>query len=559
MPTDAQFLISRGQKLLSRRALYEPTWQEIAEYMLPYRANITTITSPGQKQGTKIFDSTAPDALETWASFIHGSMTSSALRWFNMKLRHPQANQMMEIMEWMEESVEIMYQNLRQSNFAAEALSWYLDLGAFGQGCLYEAEKDFSMGVFEGIHFNTFPINAYCIEENHQGTVDTLFRWFKYTARQAQQKFGDQIGEKIKQALEKKPDEEFDFMHCVYPSEEGGGSGKPFASVYVSLTDKKVLSEGGYWEVPYIVPRLRKTSGETNGRGPGHTALADTKTLNKAKEIMLKRWAKELDPPMKQLDNGVIGSVRMIAGGLTTVRDMNAIDELYKPNPARTQNDQIKSEDLKQSIRRVFASEMIESFGVEEAPNETATKSLLRWKLMQMILGPSFGRLEGEGLNPLVERTFGILNRARQLPPPPTRALEQLGIKKIDVEYEGPLARAQRMGELEAIDQYMGFAGRIAEISGPEALDSVDTDEALDVAADVLAVPSRVRRSKEKIQKIRDQRSAAEAEEKQAQDMERMAKGMKDMAPAAKVMNEEEMMEGQGAGMGGRGGMGASA
>ena len=102
MAADAQFLISRGDRMKTKRALYEPVWQEIADYMLPYRANIQTMTSPGQKQGTKIFDSTAQDALETWASFLHGSMTSSAIRWFSMKLRHPQANEVLEVMEWLD-------------------------------------------------------------------------------------------------------------------------------------------------------------------------------------------------------------------------------------------------------------------------------------------------------------------------------------------------------------------------------------------------------------------------------------------------------------------------
>lgn len=553
---NAQHLITRNDKMKATRALYEPLWQEIAEYMLPYRAQIGLTVSPGRKQTTKIYDSTAPDCLERWAAFIHGSLTSSAIKWFSMKLRHSDANKIKEVMDWQEQCVEIMHQNFRQSNFSGEMLPYYLDMGAFGTPCIYVGEKDFPEGKFRGLLFQCYPNNAYCIAENHEGGVDTLFREFKLSARQANQKFGEKTTAKVKQQAQgDKRDEESMYLHAVFPSTEiEDGSDMKFTSVYICLDERQIVSEGGYWEFPYIVPRLLKTSGEVYGRGRGHTALPDTKTLNKTVEIGLKRDAKELDPPMVELDQGVIGSVKLSPGGRNVVRSIDALKPLFQPNPQRASIQEKREDRLANSIRRVFNSDLLESFGVE-TKDETATKSLIRFKLMQMILGPSFGRFESEGLNPLIERVFGILRRARQIPRPPA-ILAELGILDLDVEYEGPLARAQRMAEIDAIDQFVTIGAKMSQIN-PESFDRFDVDEAMEVASEVLGVPSRVIRSDKDVARIRAQRAEQAQAEKQKQELAAIAEGAGKAAPAMKAMGDmmKEMGGEGGAAMGGAGGV----
>jgi hypothetical protein len=73
----------------------------------------------------------------------------------------------------------------------------------------------------DGIHFNTLHIAEYYIQENVNGKVDTLYRKYKLTARQAVQEFGEKnVGEKILTAAKEKPDQKFNFIHAVEPTED---------------------------------------------------------------------------------------------------------------------------------------------------------------------------------------------------------------------------------------------------------------------------------------------------------------------------------------------------
>ena len=53
-----------------------------------------------------------------------------------------------------------------------------------------------------------------------------------------------------------------------------------FASYYIDMESKKLMSESGFEEMPYIVPRFLKATGEVMGRSPAMVALPDVKMLN---------------------------------------------------------------------------------------------------------------------------------------------------------------------------------------------------------------------------------------------------------------------------------------
>jgi len=60
-------LISRFDRLAGTRATWETHWQEVADYMLPRKADITKRRARGDKRMERIFDSSPLQALEfTW-------------------------------------------------------------------------------------------------------------------------------------------------------------------------------------------------------------------------------------------------------------------------------------------------------------------------------------------------------------------------------------------------------------------------------------------------------------------------------------------------------------
>ena len=82
-----------------------------------------------------------------------------------------------------------------------------------------------------------------------QGIVDSAYRYFRLTLRQAEQRWPDTLPKDLKAKMKNDPDEEFFFIHCVQPRKNFDpqrldGEGLPFESVYVSEHDQTVLEEG---------------------------------------------------------------------------------------------------------------------------------------------------------------------------------------------------------------------------------------------------------------------------------------------------------------------------
>jgi len=535
---EIKFLIDRNDKLKSTRMLYESLWEEIAEYIFPRRVGIGGYRSPGQKQTTNLFDSTAIHSNELLAASMHGTLTPSSSKWFSLKLRDDRLNKVKEVMDWLEICSERMYLAIHQSNFNSEIHEVYLDQGAFGTGCILIEEKPVKFFGFNGLQFKSLQNSEYCIDEDAEGRVDTLFREFELSARVAAKKWGkENLGDKVKAVLDKNQDELFKFLHVVIPSAVGKNE-KPFISYYIGIEDKIQLSEKSYYEFPYMVPRWSKSSGETYGRGPGHTALPDVKTLNKAKEFGLKAWSKDLDPPTFEKDGGVIGSLKMYPGGRNVARDKEAIWTLDRH--IKYDVSQIKEEELRQSIRQIFYSDQLK---LQEGPEMTATEVQVRYELMQRLLGPTIGRDESELLNPMIERIFGTMMRASssrfQVLPPPPPILSKMGIREIDIEYEGPLAKAQRMSEMTGTRNLFAVGAEIINVQ-PESgvFDNLDTDEAFRGMAEVSGVPSKYLKSIEERTRVREERAKVQAAERQKMDMERMAIGVGKAAPALKALSE---------------------
>ena len=77
----------RLSTLQSQRSNWEQHWQQLADYMLPRKADITKKRAKGDKRTELIFDGTAIHAVELLASSLHGMLTSPSTPWFSMRHR----------------------------------------------------------------------------------------------------------------------------------------------------------------------------------------------------------------------------------------------------------------------------------------------------------------------------------------------------------------------------------------------------------------------------------------------------------------------------------------
>jgi|TARA_B110000263_G_C15312290_1_gene514398 hypothetical protein len=500
------YIKKRLNQMEGSRGTWEDHWQEILDYVMPRKADIVFTRTKGQKRTEILFDSTAITASNLLAASLQGTLTSPSMQWFYLKVRNEEFNENREVQLWLEDSAKRMYNVFNESNFNTEVHEMYLDLVSIGTGALFveEGNKGFQES---GVHFNTMHIAEYYIQENVSGYIDTLYRKYKLSARQAVQEFGeDNVGEKVLEAAKDKPDKMFNFIHAVEPLEDyeralGKGATKlPFHSCHVCEEDKMTVRAGGYNEFPYLVPRWSKATGEIFGRSPSYNALPDIKTLNKAVEIGLKAWAKAIDPPLLVQDDGVIGKVRMTPGGITVVRSDAAIKPLQIAS--NWQVTDLKENQLRTAIRQAYYSDQLQ---LQDGPQMTATEVQVRYELMQRLLGPTLGRFQSEFLNPLIERVFGIMLRANAFLPAP----EMLEGQSVDVEYVGPLARSQKMEEAVAVERLYQLAMQVAQVD-PSIMDIINHDEAIRTRAALLGVPKSILKSVVEVDQMRQDRAMQE-------------------------------------------------
>jgi hypothetical protein len=521
-------ILKRLERLESGKQTWEIHWQEILDYVMPRKAEVTVQYAKGSKRTEKLYDSSAIHANTLLAASLQGTLTSASLPWFHLRVRDESLNQSREVQVWLEDCRNRMYKAFNSSNFNTEVHEFYLDICSIGTSCIETEEAE------NGFNFRTLHISEYFISENHQGKIDTLYRKFEYTARQAKQKWGDAVGPKVQEAFENNPDKKFTFIHCVMPSEEYKSkkqSKLPFISIHIGKEDKNVVQEGGYNEMPYLVTRWSKASGEEYGRSPAYNALPDIKTLNKAVELGLKAWAKAIDPPLLVEDDGVIGRVKTTPAGITVVRRDGAIKPLN--TGARFDVSDMKETELRGAIKQAFYSDQLE---LQSGPQMTATEVQVRYELMQRLLDPTLGRFHTEFLNPLIERCFAIMQRNEMFAPAPG-SLDGIDI---DIEYVGPLARSQRMEEATAVERLYEMAANLAQIA-PEVMDNIDHDAAIRSRAELLGVPKNIMRDPAVIE---EKRKAEMQQQQEAMAMQQAQQGADlaaTVAPVAQQLTPENV------------------
>jgi hypothetical protein len=320
-------LCKRKDKMKAQRGTFETHWQDLSNYVLPNSADFNTTRSKGDKRTTLVYDNTGIHSNEMLAAGLHGMLTNPAQEWFSLRIKNDQEGLAddEEVKEWLEETTQTITAELSAPDvaFASHIHEYYLSLCSIGTAVMFIGEPS----QREGVSFRTIHVNEIFIAENFDGIVDTVFRSFKMPLRQIVQRWGeDSLSQRQKRSWEKKEfDKEFDILHCVYPREDYVKGKKarnmlPVASIYLDEKEKHILDEGGFDEMPYMVSRWAKATGEIFGRSPAMSALPDIKMLQEMMKTTIKAAQKIVDPPLLVPDDGVLGPVRTIPGGLNYYR-----------------------------------------------------------------------------------------------------------------------------------------------------------------------------------------------------------------------------------------------
>ena len=508
----ADELVKDFEALRKDRGVWETHWREIAERMYPSHKDLFTSEGNNQTKGDKRnqerFDSTGALALKKFGSILDSLLTPRNSTWHRLVPNNETLKKSKIVQDYFQEVNEILFKQryLPHANFSSQNQLQYLSLGGYGTGALFVDEDKKNSGVrYKNIH-----LSQLFMQENHQGVVDRVCRYFMLTARQAYKLFGDSLPKQVIDDTGHFPNKEHFFLHWVIPNDDVEPfaldyRGMSYSSFYISMTESKLLSEGGFNTFPYAVSRYEQTPEEAYGRSIAMDVLPEQKTLNEQKKTLLKQGHLATDPVILTHDDGILdiydgtpGS--LIPGGVSK-------DGKLLVHPMPTGQISLAAEMMEEERRVINDAFLITLFQIlVETPQATATEVMERAREKGILLAPSVGRQQSEYLGPLIEREIDILSRQNRLPSQPQIIKEAQG--EFEIVYESPLNRTQRAewaaGAMRTVELALQLATQTSDLSH---LDHFNFDVMIPAVSDINGTPSTWLNDKKQIQAIRQQRS----------------------------------------------------
>lgn len=499
-----QELLRNFKQMQGERGTWEAHWSEIADRVYPMHANLfqsdqNTLTK-GDKRNKEVMDSTAVLALGRFGAILDSLLTPRNSFWHQLKPSNEILLRDKNTMDWFQKVNEMLFKvrYAPKANFASQNQLQYKSLGAYGTGALLVDD----LAGEPGIRYRNVHLSEMFMQENHQGIVDRVCRYFTLTARQACQKFGDNLPDSIRSKEKSHPESPFKFLHWVLPRTDKDPQRKDFkgmayASYYISMEGKKIVAEGGYQTFPYAVSRYEQAPQEAYGRSPAMDVLPAIKTLNKQKELILKQGQLAVDPVMLIADDGIMDGTSVESG--TYISGAITADGRLLAQPLPVGRIDIGKElmdDERASINDTFLVTLFQI--LTENPEMTATEVMERTREKGILLAPTIGRQQSEYLGPMVDRELDILSRQGQLPPMPTFLQEARG--EYSIMYDSPITRTQKAewaaGAVRAIEVALNIS---TQMQDPSPLFHFNLDVAMPALAEIYGTPSTWLNSKDQV------------------------------------------------------------
>ena len=515
-------VIKQYQNHVSQRKTIEHYWEDAFRYTLPHRGQ-TFLANTGdgyadannaKNEQATIFDSTAIDAVRLLASSIISGLTPTNSQWFSMALEGDNTDVPYDGAKWLQAAGKNLFKMIHTSNYNAQAFEFFQDISIGGMVGLFidkEAGGNFN--------FEVWTLGSLYVSESKQkGKIDTVYRSLNMPASEAVELFGlKNLPDVIQDAYKNNPSDlrTYEFIHAIRPRMKAGkqSQGKlskqlPFESIYVCRKSGKVVKESGFYEFPVVIPRWSQIPNTAYAVGPINDCMPDIKTINKVVEMMLSNAELAISGSWVAKHDGILNPSTIKIGPRRVVfaADTKNIAPLSAGG-----NFNIGAEVVNRLQTQIKAVMMADELSPMQKNYASATEVTVRAQIIRQILGPVYARLQSEYLEPLLERCFGLAMRDGSLGQPP----ESIAGAGLVTEYQSPMARAQKMEEVGAMDQFEQALANFAQIN-QGVMDLYNADEAYRRRAELIGVPVTVLNSKEQVTVVRQNQAKAQ-EEEQAQ------------------------------------------
>tara|TARA_R110000868_G_scaffold165328_6_gene398641 strand:+ start:226375 stop:228000 length:1626 start_codon:yes stop_codon:yes gene_type:complete len=481
-------LQARYRAAVTRQGNWQKHWQECYEFALPQRngASEQSVASNGAKRFDRVFDSTAPDAVEQLAASLMAEITPPTGGWFDFEPGGNVADQDREILTArLARAARILQGHFDRSNFAVEMHQAFLDLVTAGTACLRLESDDLQNP--SAFRFGAVPLRELAFEERSDGRMDAVFRKLSLTRDDIAQTWPNATLPDDDRGADQTP-KRFAVVEAVLP-DPGVAGGYQLCVFYddAQIATGKGSSDGvihrDRFDVsPYIAFRWMKAPGEVYGRSPVMKALPDIKTANKVVELVLKNASIAVTGIWQADDDGVLNpaTIRLVPGSIIP-KAVGSAGLKPLEAPGRFDVSDLVLSDLRDRIRRCLLADRL---GQSDQPGMTATEVLERASENARLLGATYGRLQAELLYPLIRRAIHILVKRGELPEMP------LDGDVVQLRHSAPLAQLPKRVQA---GQAMDWLSRIATL-GPDALGEIDMPHMVRWLADQFGVPDHLLR-----------------------------------------------------------------
>jgi hypothetical protein len=520
----------RRERLKQLRQPHETVWLDCFDHSFPMRGSgllggMPMTAQQGMDRKARLLHSASTEAGRTLAAAIVSGAVPSSSVWALLAVSGADEAGL----GWLDAKGKQLHEEVHASTFDAAAFECAMDLVAAGWFALY-IDEDRDAG---GFVFEQWPISSvYAASSKAGGPVDTVFREYTLTAEQAIAEFGiTGVSSTLVKKHAADPDAPVTICHAIYPRPVhvvGARLAKnmPVASVHWEVETKHQLRESGYHEMPVIVPRWAVIPGSVYATGPMFDALSDARQLNELMRMDTMNAELAITGMWIAEDDGVLNprTVKVGARKVIVANSVDSMKQLSSGGDWRLADERIAM--LTSAIRKTLMADQLQP---QDGPAMTATEVHVRVGLIRQLLGPIYGRLQAEWLAPMVERCFGLMYRAGLFGQAPS----SLGGQNLKVKYNNPLARAQKMEDVSAVERLNGSLAALANLgqlvpAAAAALDVVNFDENVRTLVDGLGVPLKNVNTSEQVQALRDARAQqqAQAQQQAKQDeLQQMAAG----------------------------------
>ena len=503
-------------------------WEELAHYFHNTRKGFISDLPQGQEMSEDIWNSAPEQFRQKETEAMVGAMIPKDRMWIGMRPARPELWASKDVRAWCEIASLYMYTVLYDplANFTERFVELADDVKSFGTGVIYIDHNR----VKKCLTFLVPHLKNFAFEQDSTGAITRQYCFYNQSIGDLVDQFGINAlpREMVNDYREgkDKTDKDNCVLHAIIPNDDyarfGMAPGRlPYKSIWMLEKGYHPLDEGGFYDLPYIVPRWFRRSMEVPGRAETMQILPDARLLQAVSSALLEITEKQGNPPMQGPIDILRGEVELFPGGFTAF-DASGFQFQGDPlrpvqigaNPAMTA-DFLSA--LENKIGRAFHMDLIMAPAPEAGANK-AEDAAGRQMMTAAILGPIWSRGENEMLPPILDRVFNILMRTRTLPPAP----DELNGERLIYKFDNHISDMREAGEAQRILTGIGATMQLAELpAAAEALDNLDFDIAFRDLWQRMKVPEYYVRSLEDVA----------AERQQKQQMQQMAQ-MAEMAKA---------------------------